>query len=220
MRTFLDRTWIVGVGLAAALATGVTGVTGAATERSTPVITAVAPLTPSPSPQAQTVTVNGRDFQPKLSLTVRTPEGGTLQYKDEAIQSQRESSFEVAVIFATPGKYSLVVTNPDGGMSDPFVVEARAEQKPPTPVIDRVLPDQITKHQEPQELTVQGQRFAAGLRVIVTDPLGTEVLDPVVREVTPTSFKLSVKLETAGPYNLVVTNPSGAVSNVATIVVK
>ena len=223
MRTFMDRKWIVGVGLAAALATGFleAGEVGlAASGRSTPVVTSIAPPQPAPDNQARTITVNGRDFQPKLILTVTTPEGGSMQYKGDAIQSQRESSFQVAVMFATPGKYSLVVTNPDGGMSDPFVVDVRAEQKPPTPVIDRVLPEEIMKHQEAQELTVQGQRFAPGLRVIVTDPLGTEVLDPVVREVTPTSFTLSVKLETAGPYNLVVTNPSGAASNVATILVK
>jgi hypothetical protein len=41
-----------------------------------------------------------------------------------------------------------------------------------------------------------------------------------VRDVTATSFKLSVKLESAGPYNLVASNSTGAVSNVATITVK
>jgi hypothetical protein len=221
MRTPLHAKWIVGLGLAAALAAGAGLIHAeAADDRSTPVVTSIAPRIAGPDNHSQNITVNGRDFQPRLALTVVTPEGGSMHYKGDAIQSQRESSFQVAVIFATAGKYSLVVTNPDGGMSNPFVVEVPAQQKPPTPVIDRVLPEEILKNQEAQDLTVQGQRFAPGLRVIVTDPLGTEVLDPIVRELTQTSFKLNVKLETAGPYNLVVTNPSGAVSNVATFVVK
>lgn len=221
MRTPLHPRWIVGLGLAAVLAAGGGVIHGAAADdRSTPVVTSIAPRITEPANHAQTITVNGRDFQPRLALTVMTPEGGSMHYKGEAIQSQRESSFQVAVIFATAGKYSLVVTNMDGGMSNPFVVEVPLRQKPPLPVIDRVLPEEILKGQEAQNLTVQGQRFAQGLRVIVTDPLGTEVLDPIVRELTQTSFKLNVKLETAGPYNIVVTNPSGAASNVATFIVK
>jgi hypothetical protein len=112
------------------------------------------------------------------------------------------------------------VTNPDGGVSAPFMIEARAVAKPPTPVIQRVLPEELTKHPEPQTLTVEGQNFGPGLRVTVTDPLGVEVVDPVVRDATNSSFKLSVKLENAGPYNLVVSNSTGAVSNVAVFTVK
>jgi hypothetical protein len=50
--------------------------------------------------------------------------------------------------------------------------------------------------------------------------MGIEVVDPVVREVSASAFKVTVKLETAGPYNLVVSNATGAVSNVAVITVK
>jgi hypothetical protein len=180
----------------------------------------VTPASPSPAKDPQVLRIGGQDFQPKLKLMVTTPGGGTMELKDDAIQQQQAGSFQVAIVIANPGKYSLVVTNPDGGISAPFVLEARAVAKPPTPVIQRILPETISKNPEAQTLTVEGQNFGPGVKVTVTDPLGVEVLDPVVREVTTSSFKLSVKLETAGPYNLVVSNSTGAVSNVAVVTVR
>ena len=71
-----------------------------------------------------------------------------------------------------------------------------------------------------QDLKVTGQRFGAGLKAIVTDPMGMEVLDPVIKDLTPTSFTLNVRLEAAGSYNLVLSTGAGATSSIATIVVK
>lgn len=187
---------------------------------STPVILSIAPAAPAPAKDPQILRITGQDFQPRLKLIVTTPGGGTIEFKDDAIQQARESSFQVSALLTTAGKYSLVVTNPDGGMSAPFVLEARAVVKAPAPVIQRILPDNIAKRAEPQDLTVEGQNFGPSLRVSITDPLGAEVIDPVVREVNANSFKLSVKLEMAGAYNLVATNATGAVSNVAVLTVK
>ena len=187
---------------------------------STPVIMSVTPATPAPAKDPQILRIGGQGFQARLKLVITTPGGGTIELKDDAILQQRDSGFQVAVLLATAGKYALVVTNPDGGVSAPFVIEARAVAKPPTPVIQLVMPEELTKHAEPQTLTVEGQNFGPGLRVTVTDPLGVEVVDPVVRDMTASSFKVSVKLETAGPYNMVVTNSTGAVSNVAVFTVR
>jgi hypothetical protein len=218
MRT-LQRTLSTTVALAAMLVLWAPG-SGATSLTSTPVIMSVTPASPSPAKDPQVLRIGGQDFQPKLKLVVTTPGGGTMELKDDAIQQQQPGSFQVAVVMANAGKYSLVVTNPDGGISAPFVLEARAVAKPPTPVIQRVLPETISKNAEAQTLTIEGQNFGPGVKVTVTDPLGVEVLDPVVREVTTSSFKLSVKLETAGPYNLVVSNSTGAVSNVAVVTVR
>jgi hypothetical protein len=188
--------------------------------RSTPVILSVAPAALAPAKDPQLLHIAGQDFQPRLKLVITTPGGGTLELKDDAIQQPRAMSFEVSALLATAGKYSLVVTNPDGGVSAPFVIEARAVVKPPTPIIQRILPENLTKRSDPQDLTVEGQNFGPSLHVTLTDPLGVEVLDPVVREVTASSFKLNIKLEMAGPYNLVVSNSTGAVSNVAVLTVK
>ena len=218
MRT-LHRSFSTTVALAAMLVLWAPG-SGATPLTSTPVILSVTPASPSPAKDPQVLRIGGQDFQPKLKLMVTTPGGGTMELKDDAIQQQQSGSFQVAIVIANPGKYSLVVTNPDGGISAPFVLEARAVAKPPTPVIQRILPETISKNPEAQTLTVEGQNFGPGVKVTVTDPLGVEVLDPVVREVTTSSFKLSVKLETAGPYNLVVSNSTGAVSNVAVVTVR
>jgi len=187
---------------------------------STPVVLSVTPAMPAPAKDPQTLRITGQDFQPRLKVILTTPGGGTIEFKDDAIQQQRESSFQVSALLAAAGKYSLVVTNPDGGTSAPFVLEARAVVKPTAPIIQRILPENIAKRPEPQELTIEGQNFGPGLRVTVTDPMGIEVSDPVVRDVNANSFKLSVKLEMAGPYNLVVSTSNGAVSNVGVFTVK
>jgi len=222
MRT-AHRTLIVALGLVMLIGTRGSAIgtdQGAPAGRSTPVIMSVVPASPAPAKDPQILRIAGQDFQARLKLVITTPGGGTIELKDDAIMQQRESSFQVAALLTTAGKYALVVTNPDGGISAPFMIEARAVAKPPTPVIQRVLPEELTKHPEPQTLTVEGQNFGPGLRVTVTDPLGVEVVDPVVRDATNSSFKLSVKLENAGPYNLVVSNSTGAVSNVAVFTVK
>ncbi|HEX5068715.1 MAG TPA: hypothetical protein VFV78_00760 [Vicinamibacterales bacterium] len=187
---------------------------------STPLILSVAPATPVPAKDPQILRITGQEFQPRLKLVITTPTGGTIELKDDAIQQQRNTSFQVSALISAAGKYSLVVTNPDGGVSAPFVVEARGVTKPPAPVIQRILPENISKRPEPQDLTVEGQNFGPNLKVTVTDPLGIEVMDPVVRDANANSFKLTVKLEMAGPYNLVVSNATGAVSNVAILTVR
>ena len=189
-------------------------------DASTPVITAVAPDNPAPGKDPQPVRITGLNFLPRLTLMVTTPGGNSIELKGEAIHAPTDTSFQVDLLMVTAGKYTLVVTNPDGGISAPFVIDVRAVTKPPAPAIDRVQPEEITKNQEPQEVTIVGRNFGPGLRAILTDPQGADVVNPTLRDVTPTSFKMTAKMEMAGRYNLVVSNATGAVSNVATIIVK
>ena len=88
------------------------------------------------------------------------------------------------------------------------------------PAIERIEPPEPTRQAEIQMLRVIGQRFANGLQAVLTDPTGADVTDVQVTKVTQTSFELSARLDKAGDYSLVVTNPSGAVSNVARIPVR
>ena len=221
MRT--TQQWMIGLGLIVALTCAMqpgSATLASAAQFSAPVVTRITPAEPAVGKVPQTMTVTGQDFQPRLVLRVKSPEGAVSEYKDDLIVMRTETSFRVTLVFPTPGKYAFVVTNADGGTSEPFVLEARAPVKPPTPLIESILPEQITKGPEAQDLKVTGQRFGPGLKPIVTDPLGIEVLDPVIRDLTPTSFTLNVRLETAGSYTLVVSTAAGAVSNVATIVVR
>jgi hypothetical protein len=214
--------FMVSVVLAAAFIAVRSDVTAAwpASGESTPVILSVAPDNPAPAKDPQTLRITGTSFLPRLTLMVTTPGGNSIELKGEAIRTQTETSFQVDLLMATAGKYSFVVTNPDGGISAPFALEVRALVKPPSPAIDKVQPEEVNKNQEPQELTIFGRNFGPGLRAIVTDPQGADVVNPTLRDVTPTSFKLTAKLEMAGRYNLVVSNATGTTSNIATIVVK
>jgi hypothetical protein len=212
----------MGLGLMIALTCAIQPDTtmAAPAQLSNPVISRVMPNEVSVGKVPQTMTVTGQDFQARLVLSVKTPEGAVNEYKDDLIVQRTETSFRVTLVFPTQGKYAFVVTNPDGGTSEPFLLDVRVPAKPATPLIETILPEQITKGPEPQNIKVTGQRFGPGLKAIVTDPMGMEVLDPLVRDQTPTSFTLNVRLETAGTYNLVVSTSAGASSNIATIVVR
>lgn len=223
MRAPLFRTLLVAGGLSAVLAAGLVAQESArpvVPGRSTPAIAGVMPNVLTTAAKPQDLTINGRDFQPALTLTVTTPGGGTAVYAGEAIQLPTQLSFRVSVVFATAGRYSLVVTNPDGGVSSPYPLDVLAKPTVPPPVIDQLLPASILKDQQAQDLTVKGQRFESGLRVIVTNPLGAEVPDVIVRDVTASSFTVNVRLDMAGPHEIVVVNPSGAASNIVSFIVK
>ena len=187
---------------------------------STPEITSVTPAAPSPSPKSQTLTVNGRDFQPGLTLTVADPVGQRTVVQGNEILSRRDTSFQFAIALAMSGSYSLVVTNTDGGTSQPFALVVKASAPADGPVIEKITPSEPPKRPDTQLVQVEGQRFAPGLRAIVNDPMGADVTDIAVSKVTPSSFELSVRLEHNGEYSLVVTNPSGAVSNLMRFIVR
>ena len=219
-RTVATRLVLIGSLLASAWAGLQAGVAFGHANRSTPVITGVVPTEPESIPTPQKLTINGREFQPRLEFMVTSPEGGTARFKEAAIQGLTDTTFQVDVPLITRGRYSLVVTNPDGGVSPAFVLNVRATPAPPGPVIEKILPEQPTRQPDAQVLRIQGQRFAPGLKAVVTNPAGTEVAGPAVSNVTATSLTLTVKLETAGTYTIVVINPNGAPSNVATLVVR
>ena len=223
MRT-TNQQWMIALGLTVALTCAIqpgSAALASTARKSTPVVSRITPAEPAIGKVPHTMTVTGQDFQPRLVLSVKTPDGAVNEYKDDLIVQRTETSFRVTLVFATAGKYAFVVTNTDGGTSEPYVLDVKAAPaKPPTPLIETILPEQISKGPDPQDLKVTGQRLGAGLKAIVTDPMGMEVLDPVIKDLTPTSFTLSVRLESAGSYNLVVSTGAGATSNIATIVVK
>lgn len=188
---------------------------------SSPRITSVLPPALAPGPAAQLITVNGDQFLPGLSLDISTPGGGTRHFQGADIQSPRASSFQVAMAFDTAGTYSFVVTNPDGGVCDPFPLKVQAPMVPPVaaPVVDGVSPTRATKQPDVQVLKVDGKRFVDGLVVNLSDPTGetTTITGADVRRLTSTSFEVSVVLNMSGDYQIGVTNPDGARSNMVTI---
>jgi hypothetical protein len=182
-----------------------------------PVITAVEPRSPLAGTEPQTLTITGSNFLAGVSLNVTEPDGRKRTIEGNAILARRETSFQVAIVLAAPGAYTLTATNPDRGTSDQYVVKVQATAQPArvTPKIDRVLPENITKDPQPQILKISGQNFVQGLSVSVTDPVGTvyQFKGTSLGALTATSFDLSVALEMVGDYSLMVTNPTGESSN-------
>jgi hypothetical protein len=188
--------------------------------RSTPVISGVMPATLAPAAKPQVLRITGQDFLAGLTLEVRNPSGQSVIIPTKDIRARTNTNFEVSLTLATAGNYSLVVTNTDGGVSPPFALVVAEAKKQDGPVINKVTPAEPTKRNAPQPLMVEGERFVSGLRAVVTDPMGMDVTEATVGKVTPNSFEIVVKLEHAGEYSIVVTNPSGAVSNVFRVLVR
>lgn len=182
-----------------------------------PIISSAEPRSPHPSEAPQLLTIRGTTFLAGLSLSVAAPDGRTVNYAGAAIRARNETSFQVSVVLAAPGAYTLIATNPDRSTSDPFVlkVQLSVPSAEARPKIDRILPDQLTKDPQPQVLKFSGERFALGLTVSLTDPLGTVYLfkSPAVQSLTVASFDLSIVLDMTGDYAVMVTNPSGESSN-------
>jgi len=214
----MTRYALASIALAAALAP--TTFAKATVGTSTPLINNVDPATPAPMTKSQILTITGQEFMPGLTLTVSEPAGNRTVIQGKAITNLTASSFQAPVMLANEGTYSLVVTNTDGGISPPFAVAVKAQPPAPGPVIEKITPAEPTKRQDAQPLLVEGQRFSAGLRAVMTDPMGADVTEIQVGKVTPNSFELTARLEHSGEYTLVVTNPSGAVSAPKRILVK
>jgi len=178
-----------------------------------PEIVGVAPNPAPPTTSPQSIAVSGRNFLDHLTLSVTTPSGATQQYGEQAITYQRDTAFQAMVILAAAGTYRLVVTNPDGKPSAPFVLTVKSPATSPS--ITAVEPQAIVKSSNPQTLTILGAQFVPGLSAMFTDPAGNVITvnGNGVGAVSPTSVSLTVTLELAGSYALVITNPSGTVSN-------
>jgi hypothetical protein len=187
---------------------------------STPIIQNVDPSAPGPNTKPQILTIAGQDFMSGLTLTVSEPAGNKTVIQGKEITNQTATSFQATVLMPQEGTYSLVVTNTDGGISPPFAVGVKKSAQAQGPAIEKITPAEPTKRQDAQPLLVEGQRFSAGLRAVVTDPMGADVTELQVGKVTPNSFELTVRLEHPGEYTMVVTNPSGAVSNTKRFLVK
>ena len=84
-----------------------------------------------------------------------------------------------------------------------------------TPVLTGTSPAQPPLSTSPQLLDVMGNQFGSGLVATIVKPDGQLLTyaAAAVRNLTPTSFEISVVLDAPGNYQLRVTNPSGAVSN-------
>lgn len=185
-----------------------------------PEVTAVTPTELSTSPRPRALAFTGRYFQDGLAVSVTTPGGAVLEYKNTAITDRRDTSFNAMIVLAEAGPYEFVVVNPDGRTSSPFKVQVRIASQ--LPVVSGVRPPTLNKGASPQTITVDGQRFMLGLSVLLTDPIGNVRTIPSsdVSQVLPNTFQITVSLDLSGNYEIIVKNPDGGISRAFTFSVQ
>jgi len=89
-----------------------------------------------------------------LTLAITNPTGSSQVFKDIEVQSQEGASFRVAAMLPVSGVYLFVVTNPDGGVSQPFRLELRpstpaAADQSPAPRVSAITPAKVSKQSQP-----------------------------------------------------------------------
>jgi hypothetical protein len=169
------------------------------------------PMTGSNSPQ--TLTIHGTGFVSGAALKVTV--GGTV-YQAAQITSVTATQLLVNVVVGTVAQtLAVVVTNPNGLASGATALVVSA----PPPAILGFTPNPMTGSTSAQTLTVIGSGFVAGSGLKVTVG-GTVYQGSQITSASATAMTVSVVVG-AGAQTLpvTVTDPSGQVSNAASLTV-
>jgi hypothetical protein len=183
-----------------------------------PRITAVKPQQVTASAKPQVLSVTGENFGDTVTVQVTTPGGAVRNVDPKSVSPPRKTAFTASIVLDEVGRYELVVLNPDGRRSSPFVVNVRAAARQPW--VDTVDPQEVGRGHEVQVVTLMGRNFDPGLRISVTDPTGNVIQATTIDRVTPLTVVVRLTFETSGRYELMITNPSGESSNVTAISVR
>lgn len=178
-----------------------------------PTVFSVTPDTPSSGNFDQDVLVSGANFQQGLTVRVNFPSGGNALLQGSQIQNVTPTSFIMRATLNEAGPWSIVVNNPDGGISSQFNFNVAAGGN--GPVVGSINPSTPVAGGADQDVTVNGVNFQAGLRVNVTFPDGGIGLlqgTGQIQNVTPTSFKMRITLNAEGQWKIRVINPDNTQS--------
>jgi hypothetical protein len=183
----------------------------------TPVPVSVSSVTPVPvirSEIGQVMTIGGLGFRAGLTLRVIDPTGSSVTLAGVAILNLSSTSFQVAVILPSAGRYGVVVQQSDGEASSQFSFDV-FDPPPATPKIDSVSPDLTIIDSEPQPVALIGSRFAASFTLRIVDP------DGVISERTTPGFsvngdsliQLMMVFNKVGAYTFSLRHATGVTSN-------
>jgi len=188
---------------------------------SAPIIRSIEPPAPIAGPDIRAITVRGEDFRPGLAVETQSPDGQRRAQAGADISRVRATSFEVLLALPVGGRYLLIVSNPDGGVSEPFPLDVReAEARPEALVIRSVDPQTLEAGSEPRTIRVEGSGFDRGVSALLTDPIGAAVPDVEIADLRSTSLTLTARFDVRGDYALVLTLPSGRTSNLVQLTVR
>jgi len=179
-----------------------------------PVIGTLSPNPMTASNSVQTLTINGSGFQPGLRLSI----GGTSITSNQlALLTSTELQVNIITGLSTY-TYPVQVVNSNGGASNTVNFQVNA---PLIPAITSLAPNALTHSTAAQVLTIRGTNFQSGSGLKVTVG-GTPYSGSQVTFVSASQLTVTVTVPTAAstPLPVQVTNPSGAVSNAASLTVK
>jgi len=179
-----------------------------------PAITTVSPNPMTGSNSGQVLTINGSGFLAGLKLLI-----GSTTILSTQLASLSATQLTVNVVTGlTTHTYGVQVVNSNGATSNIVTFQVSA---PPPPAIASLSPSLITGSAAVQTLTINGSNFQSGTGLKVT--VGTNaVAYPVIQVVYVSASQLKVAVTVpAGSKTLSVqvTNPSGQVSNTASLTV-
>jgi pimeloyl-ACP methyl ester carboxylesterase len=180
----------------------------------TPVVFSVSPFSPASSTSDQDVFVSGINFKPNLTVDITSPGGAITTLGGEQIQNVTEASFIMRATLNVPGNWSIKVKNPDFQQSAAFAFTVASGG--PSPFITSINPASPIANGADQYVTVTGGNFQNGLRVNATFPSGgiaTLQGTGQIQNVTATSFKLKITLNTDGAWKIRVVNPDNTQSS-------
>jgi hypothetical protein len=178
-----------------------------------PAITTLNPNPMTGSNSGQTLTINGSGFLPGLRLSI-----GSTAITASQLASLTPTQLQVNIVTGlTTHTYAVQVVNSNGGASNSVNFQVNA---PPVPTITSLTPNPMTGSAAAQVLTINGTNFQSGTGLKVT--VGSSSYSgSQVTFVSASQLKVTVAVA-AGAKSLAVqvTNPSGEVSNAATLTVK
>ena len=175
-----------------------------------PAITTLSPSPMSGSNAAQTLTINGSGFLAGLKLSI----GGSLITAAQ-LAVLTPTQIQVSIVTGiTARTYAVQVVNANGGVSNVVNLQVNAA---PVPTITSLTPNPMTHSTGVQTLTVNGTNFQSGLKVTVGS---ASYSGSQITAVSATQIKVLVTLASASSMAVTVANPSGAVSNLASLAVK
>jgi hypothetical protein len=177
-----------------------------------PAITTLGPSPMTGSDSGQLLTINGSGFLPGLKLLI-----GATTILASQLSTLTATELQVNVITGlTAHTYAVQVVNSNGGTSNSVNFQVTA---PPVPAITSLGPNPLTGSTLTQTLTVTGTNFqsGAGLKVTVGS---ASYSGSSVTFVSTTQLKVTVAVAAgAKSLGVQVTNPSGEISNTATLTV-
>ena len=178
-----------------------------------PAITTLNPNPMTGSNSGQTLTINGSGFLPGLKLLIGST---TILASQLVTQTAAELQMNIITGF-TAHTYAVQVVNANGGTSNSVNFQVNA---PPVPAVTSMTPNPMTGSAAVQTLTINGANFQSGSGLKVTVGSAT-YSGSQVSFVSASQLKVTVAVAAgAKTLGVQVTNPSGQVSNTASLTVK